>query len=115
MRRNPKGKRIFKSAFLILMISLTVAPFASAGNITIFDKMGTNTGENNEGEPNCVALQKWDLEAFYLKGSKLYMIGGFNFLSGSEGYKSGDIFISTLGAPIFGSAPPPSAPLNGGG
>lgn len=115
MRRNPKGKIIFKSAFLIVMISLAAASFATAGDITIFDKIGTNTGENNEVEPNCVTLQKWDLEAFYLKGSKLYMIGGFNFLSGAEGYKSGDIFISTQGAPIFGAAPPPSSPLNGGG
>jgi len=119
IRANPMGKRTFGVAFLILMISLTVAPFATAGDITIFDKMGTTpssgSGENNEVEPNCVALQKWDLEAFYLKGSKLYMIGGFNFLSGADGYKSGDIFISTQGAPIFGAAPPPSPPLNGGG
>jgi len=114
MRGNPKGKRTLNVAFLILMISLTVAPLATAGDITIFDKMGTNTVENNEVEPGCVALQKWDLEAFYLKGSKLYMIGGFNFLYGSDGYKSGDIFISTQGVPIYGSTPRPSSPLNGG-
>jgi len=117
MGGGPMRKRTIYLAFLIVMITLIAVPCATAGDITIWDKMGTppssGSGENNEVEPNCVALQKWDLEAFYLKGSKLYLIGGFDFKNGTEGIKSGDIFFkNTPGEPIFGSN---AAPLGGGG
>ena len=41
-----------------------------------------------------VAEQKWDLEGFFLQGTTLTMIGGFDFLNGESNYTSGDIFIS---------------------
>jgi hypothetical protein len=72
-------------------------PFGAS--ITVWDKMGSNSSEDNEVEPNNSLAQKWDLEGFYLNGNALTMIGGFNFLTGaSDGgntFKSGDIFIST--------------------
>ena len=75
-------------------------------NITIHDSnpdtgngTGINVGyEDNETEPGMVQSQVWDLEGFFLNGTTLTMIGGFDFLngvvSGSSTYTSGDIFIS---------------------
>jgi len=71
---------------------------AFATNITIYDGMGTGVGwhgaqEDQEVEPGCVGLQEWDLEGFYLNGSILKMVGGFDFINGYQGVSSGDIFI----------------------
>ena len=48
--------------------------FNSSDNITIWDEMGTNpgqgnNGEDNEVEPNCIASQQWDLEAFFFNSN----------------------------------------------
>jgi hypothetical protein len=83
-------------------------------NITISDGVYTGTGwfsnrEDQEVEPNCVATQMWDLEAFYLDGNKLYLVGGFNFKTGgydstrNKIYKSGDIFLDTTSDAVYGS------------
>lgn len=63
-RSGWKGN-LFTIAFFLFGMVMT--PFAMAGDITIWDGMGTNpgigsSGENNEVEPNCVQLQKWDIE-----------------------------------------------------
>lgn len=50
-------------------------------NITIWDKMGT-VNEDQEVEPNCVWDQQWDLEGFFLKGTTLTMVGGYDFKNG---------------------------------
>jgi hypothetical protein len=80
-------------------------------NITINDSIYSNitqnsagstnpTGignENNETEKGTIANQDWDLEAIFWNYStkNLYIIGGFNYLSGVNGYNvnMGDIFI----------------------
>lgn len=109
--RSARKGNLFTIAFFLFGMVMT--PFAMAGDITIYDGMGSAV-ENNEVEPNCVQLQKWDLEAFYLKGSQLYLVGGFDFINGVEGFKSGDLFIkSTAGAPLFG--PANTGSLGGGG
>lgn len=80
-------------------------------NITIWDKMGVDY-EDQEVEPNCVWGQEWDLEAFFLKGSMLSMIGGYDFINGEDDpyrnnhYDSGDIFIDVNGDAEYG-------PVNG--
>jgi hypothetical protein len=86
-------------------------------NITIWDKWGDNTTtgwhrgtndgniyEDEEVEPPDATGQQWDLEAFYLKGTKLSMVGGFNFIDGEDDphrpgnhYDSGDIFLDVTG------------------
>ena len=72
-----------------------------ATNITIYDGNGYfgegDAGEDNETEPNMVRSQIWDLEAFFLEGTTLTMVGGYNFKLGEDGgtrrFNSGDIFI----------------------
>lgn len=91
---------------------------AHAYNITIFDGVANNGGSSNPGdqawwnnrnedqetEPKTVHTQAWDLEAFDLSGSKLTMIGGYNFRAGESGYYSGDIFIDVHGDALYGPA-----------
>ena len=99
-------KKFFVLLFVAtLAIGLTgitnVYAFNVSDNITIPDLMADSggsessgqAGEDNETEWNTVANQYWDLEAFFLEGSKLSMVGGFNFKDGFGGYASGDIFI----------------------
>ncbi|MFA5905752.1 MAG: PEP-CTERM sorting domain-containing protein [Desulfobacula sp.] len=70
-----------------------------ASNITIYDKnYSSATGwygqqEDNEVEPGMETGQKWDLEGFFVNGTKLSLVGGYDFKNGQSGYTSGDIFI----------------------
>jgi hypothetical protein len=84
-------------------------PFGT--NITISDEnFYANTigwysdREDQEVEPGMVRDQVWDLEGFFLNGSTLTMVGGYNFAEGEGQFKSGDIFISTTGKPVFGGS-----------
>ena len=98
----------------ILLFSI-LAVFLMAGsamalnlgtNITIWDKNTPNGdgvgSEDNEVEQNCVTGQVWDLEAFFLNGTTLTMVGGFNFRDGYSDHASGDIFIDTNGDAVWG-------------
>lgn len=101
-----------KTATLATLFSLLAASPAAAltygTNITIYDGESKNElfygmPEDNEVEPGNIKSQSWDLEGFFLDGTKLSMIGGYNFKLGNDGYTSGDIFISTdsnYGTPI---------------
>ena len=71
--------------FSVLTIFL-MAGSALAIEITINDnREGTgnswweNTNEDQEVEPGMVYNQSWDLEGFFLNGTSLTMIGGFDF------------------------------------
>ena len=73
---------------------------AYAANITIPDGVSSGTGwygaqEDQEVEPNCLTGQVWDLEGFFLNGTTLTMVGGYDFVNGEGGWDSGDIFIDT--------------------
>ncbi len=75
--------------------------------ITIADQTGSGTGwygaqEDNEVEPGMVTGQAWDLEGFFMNGTTLSMIGGFNFLTGKDTFFSGDIFIDVDGNAKYG-------------
>ena len=91
-------------------------------NITISDRVYTGTGwysnrEDQETEPGTVTTQTWDLEGFYLSGSQLTMVGGFDFKNGvwhgGDFYGSGDIFVDIDGDAVFG--PPAEGTGSGNG
>jgi len=58
--------------------------------------------EDQEVEPGMETGQKWDLEGFFQNGTKVTMIGGYNFKSGEGGWNSGDIFIDVDGDAKYG-------------
>ncbi len=82
-----------------ILISATGASALSLGdNITIGDGRSAEGSwygdfEDNEVEPNCLTGQAWDLEAFFWTGSKLSMVGGYDFENGYDNTIAGDIFI----------------------
>lgn len=81
-----------------------------AGSGTTFGSLHGQAGEDNETEPNTVAGQVWDLEAFMLKnGSALSIVGGYNFKTGQSyggmTYYAGDVFIAAS-TPVYGAAAP---------
>lgn len=99
-----------------ILLFLILAVFLMAGNafalslgtnITISDRVYTGSDwhsdrEDQEVEPKCVWEQAWDLEGFFLDGTKLTMVGGYDF---EDGYKlefPGDIFIDTTGDAQYG-------------
>jgi hypothetical protein len=115
---TPPMKRYAATMALGLTAALLLAGNAFAlsydNNITIYDGSGYSGsgtgGEDQETEPGMVNSQVWDLEAFYLKGNSLTMVGGFNFQNGVPGYPdytSGDIFLDTNG--IYGASMVPSS------
>jgi len=67
--------------------------------ITIYDGIGSNGSgsyqEDNEAEPGMVQSQNWDLEGFFINNKALTIVGGYNFYTGQDGIKAGDIFIDT--------------------
>jgi hypothetical protein len=102
-------------AFSILIAFLMVGNATALGlgtNITIYDNessgspgwhnQGTSPGEDEEVEPGNTTGQEWDLEGFFLNGTKLTMVGGYNFLTGAGGFRSGDIFIDVDGDAQYG-------------
>jgi len=81
-------------------------PSSLGTNITIWDQNSTNqkwhkTGEDQEVEPGMAHGQRWDMEAFFLNGTTLSMVGGYNFLT-TTGFKAGDIFIDIDGDAQYG-------------
>jgi hypothetical protein len=107
------GSKLILAITTLILISLSNA---FAGSITIFDNrtsgtatntwynQGNSPGEDQEVEPGMIANQYWDLEAFFLNGNMLSMVGGFNFQYGYSGLYSGDIFLDTTGDAKYGDA-----------
>ncbi len=101
--------------FLAVLFFSGVSQALTLGeNITIFDKMGTQTGtspsEDNEVEPGMATGQKWDLEGFFYNRTEkdLTIIGGYDFLNGTTTTQMGDIFIDVDGNAQYGN--PASSP-----
>ncbi|RLA99175.1 MAG: hypothetical protein DRG83_13440 [Deltaproteobacteria bacterium] len=105
---------------LMLFLVLSVFLFCSStwaldlgNNITIYDNRSSGTGwfagsqanphEDQEVEPGMQTGQVWDLEGFFLDGTTLAVVGGFDFEDGYGGYDSGDIFIDTDGVVKYGT------------
>jgi hypothetical protein len=93
---------------LIAVFLMVGSSFALGTNITIYDNRGYSGfaagGEDQETEPGMINNQSWDLEGFFLEGTMLTMVGGWNFVEGVAGYtyESGDIFIDTDGNASYG-------------
>ncbi len=92
-------------AFFMSLMAVSKAHALELGiNITKYDGSSSQQSgwhgknEDNEVEPGCVTDQSWDLEGFFLKGSELQVVGGFDFLNGNGNIKTGDIFIDVDGS-----------------
>ncbi len=107
------------SLFLAFLVFTTNSQAIELGTeITIYDgtsstdKVWYGQREDDEVEPGCVRDQIWDLEGFYLNGSILSMVGGYDFENGVHNVTSGDIFIDTDGDYDHGSTASTSNPGN---
>ncbi len=101
---------------LLVMVALVAGDAGRAWadfgtNITISDLNYDATAwhgdyEDQEVEPGMTDGQRWDLEGFYLDGTALTMVGGFDFANGEWGTSSmwyaGDIFIDIDGDAVYG-------------
>ncbi len=90
----------------MMAVNITIQDYNGPGGSVYTSKLwGFNGGpygtgaEDNETEYNSTRSQAWDLEAYSIIGSTLYMIGGYDFESGigSSG-RPGDLFIKIGGA-----------------
>lgn len=105
-------KFILVSAILISLLTIQNALATDFGtNITIPDLVSSGYGwtgpqEDQEVEPGCVTGQSWDLEAFFIKGMELTMVGGYDFASGQlyngTTYRHGDLFVDLDGDAKYG-------------
>lgn len=98
-----------KILVLIVGFFLCSAGFAQASNITIPDKnfLPGNTSwagphEDQEVEPGMETGQKWDLEGFFLNGTQLSLVGGYDLKNGYKNFFPGDIFIDVNLDAVFG-------------
>jgi hypothetical protein len=80
---------------------ITIYDNEKSGGSVWYDR-GESPGENEEVEPGNATGQIWDQEGFFLYGTKLTMMGGYNFLTGAGGFRSGDIFIDVDGDAKYG-------------
>jgi len=96
---------VIVSVLSFILITNGANALTLGDNITIYDGLGSPT-ENEDGttEPRMVNSQAWDLEGFFLNGTLLSMVGGYNFKYGLDGLTSGDIFIDIDGGVQYGSA-----------
>jgi hypothetical protein len=102
IKRNViKIKKIFLSVMVIAFLLVTGSAFGDplanyyGSNITIWDNKGENY-KDGETEPDMINTQEWNLEGFFLKGTVLTIIGGFDFLNGCPDYPRytiGDLFL----------------------
>lgn len=75
-------------------INITVADGKSSWSSWYKDKKYGYKVEDNEVEPGNYTGQAWDMEAFFLEGTELSMMGGFNLESGTYGgFDAGDVFL----------------------
>jgi hypothetical protein len=105
---------------LIITLSIAVLFAAFAGvhtsfalnlgdNITISDLNSSNDNdwygdrEDQETEPGTTSDQAWDLEGMFLDGTKLSLVGGYDFMNGNGNIYTGDIFIDVDGDIKYGT------------
>jgi hypothetical protein len=100
--------------FVAALAPISARATSFGNEITIYDgnssagswyqhTAGKGPQEDQEVEPGMVGNQSWDLEGFFLDGTTLTMVGGFNFKTGNSGYDSGDIFIDITGDVTYGA------------
>ena len=108
-------KSLLLSLLLVLFMGGNALGIPLGDNITIPDGVSSGTGwygaqEDQEVEPGCALGQEWDMEGFFLDGTMLTMVGGFDLQNGEDDpwrpgrhYDSGDIFIDVDGDAEYGS------------
>ena len=116
--RTKSGILLISFVSALFVVGNAMALSLSLGTeITIYDQeknssntwwdQGTSPGEDGEVEPGNQVGQKWDLEGFFQNGSKLTMVGGYDFIKGEAGsghtWNSGDIFLDVNGDAIYGT------------
>jgi hypothetical protein len=102
-----------KKIFLFyLCVFLLCTNISFATNITIPDLNSSSsnswygTHEDQEVEPGMARSQAWDLEGFFVNGTVLSLVGGYDFKNGAGSGKkfySGDIFIDITGDAVYGN------------
>jgi hypothetical protein len=103
-------KKIMIILFVLMFVCVSKGFSHTLGtNITIYDGASHvsnwhSTQEDQEVEPGNSGGQFWDLEGFYIDGTTLNMVGGFDFKNGQGNVQSGDIFVNTLCNGKYGSA-----------
>ena len=111
MKINSMGALVISGLLLFLFCGSASASLLDGfTNITIYD--GTSdeeTGwygkqEDQEVEPGAYTGQDWDLEGFFIDGTTLAVVGGFDFLNGKDGIGFGDVFIDVNGDADYGPA-----------
>ncbi|MCI0496028.1 PEP-CTERM sorting domain-containing protein [candidate division KSB1 bacterium] len=105
-------KVVFVAALFVAILGIQNVNAQMFGmNITIPDRVFTTPGwygsqEDNEVEPGCVTGHMWDLEAFFLQGWQLTMVGTYDFRNGAtyggRTYIGGDIFVDVTGDVKYG-------------
>lgn len=102
-----KSRIVLFSLLVVVLAVGNATAYDFGANITISDLMHRGSGwygnhEDQEVEPRCLRGQEWDLEGFFLNGTTLTMVGGFDFENGYGGYASGDIFVDVNGDAKYG-------------
>ena len=97
------GTLVFSMAIAFFMAGNAMAIPTSIADlgmeITIPDMIASRgqelgqAGEDNEVEHNSLLGQVWDLQGIFWDGSKLSIVGGFDFTSGQGDYSIGDLFV----------------------
>ena len=80
----------------------------SDNNYSGSDWYSNREDQETEVNPTTVTSQQWDLEAMMMQGSKLSLVGGYDFKNGvtwgdGHNYASGDIFIDVTGDAVYGT------------
>jgi hypothetical protein len=116
-RREMKKLLLFLIVMLLGLGSASVYALPLGTDITIYDRVVSGSpgnwynrsnvpGEDQEVEPNCVTGQIWDLEGFFLKGTTLTMVGGYDFQNGvtqnSTTWRPGHVFFDVTGDVKYG-------------
>jgi hypothetical protein len=82
--------------------NITIYDNEKSGNAGTWYNQGIAPGEDQEVEPGNVTGQQWDLEGFFLDGTDLTIVAGFNLKNGVDDWTSGDIFIDIDGDAEYG-------------
>ncbi|MDB6114408.1 MAG: hypothetical protein JWQ62_1353 [Lacunisphaera sp.] len=86
------------SPILASTVDITVADNDPTANWFGTDSRAFTGHEDNETEFGTINSQVWDMEAFVVSGSTLYIVGGYNMQAGEDGWKPGDLFIKVGGS-----------------
>jgi hypothetical protein len=87
-------------AFTLGLSTLTATAGMFGTDITIPDgnynsRSWEGNYEDQETEPRTIHSQAWDLEGMFLDGTKLTVVGGYDFKRGLDGTRAGDLWVGT--------------------